>query len=545
MSVYTTTDDYREYIQTLPDAPGVYQFIDETGDVLYVGKSRQLRTRLQHYTTPDDVRSAVRPMLQKARDVRILRTDDEQEALQLEHDLIRSHQPPYNTARKDHSRVFIELDREDENVRLVENRSHEHARYFGPYHDRPTARRMLDTLGSIVPELVTGRTPEASLAAESDDPIRQAEAILSGRTDDLKGTLNARMNDASQNHRYEAAAVFRDRLQAIEAFESHHPRIDTTRNADVVALKQREGQAVLVVLVIRNHRLLRTDEQLYTMQGEQSKTHTIASAYEPRSTPEQLVVDEADEAELNFLNDQLDCTVICPSEGEKRRLVRNAARTAKQRLLKDDITEQDSQTHRLGQLCGWSMDARIVEGVDVSRNRDRAVGATVRFVDGQPDHEQYRRFFLGDEPGDPGAIRMTVERRCQQWDRAPDLLLVDGGLDQVRAARSAWDGPVVGLAKSDERLVTTAVRSRADDDGGLKLAMRIRDEAHRFANEYARVRRERVFESDLQSIEGIGPTLARRLVRRFGSPMRVREASVEKLMDVEGISETKARRISR
>jgi len=594
--------EVRERAADLPTEPGVYQFLarDDAGGedrVLYVGKAVDLRDRVRSYADPRSER--IRRMVARADDLDVAVTDTETQALLLEANLIKRHQPRYNVRLKD-----------DKSYPLVQLTAHEFPRIeitrdpdddatvYGPFTDkgrvetvvkalretyglrgcsdhkfRGRDRPCLDYEVGICTAPCTGEIDEPSYAGD----VSSVRRFFEGETGVLADPLRREMERAAQDEEFERAANHRDRLEAVEAFHGGGGEAVTApegggeRAVDVLGATVEGDEATVARLHAADGQLVDRERHTLAAPEGEDRIGAVFAAFVPqyyaeRDLPDALLLSERPgDAELDAWLEAEGVDVRVPGAGREAKLVDLALKNARR-----GVSARDDEGRALAEALGLEGRIERVEGFDVSHAQGRAVvGSDVTFVDGSPEKSDYRRKKLDETNDDYANMRSLVRWRAERAvegrdDRPdPDLLLVDGGEGQLGAARDAlaetgWDVPVVALAKEEE-LVVTPTRSPvseangtlsraersyrthdwADDAPHLHLCQRVRDEAHRFAVQYHQSLRDEV-STALDEVPGVGPETRRRLLRRFGSVENVRDASTEELTRVDGVGEATA-----
>jgi excinuclease ABC subunit C len=558
----------------LPADPGVYQFLAE-GAVLYVGKAVDLRDRVRSYADPRSER--IRRMVDRAEGVDVAVTETETQALLLEANLIKRHQPRYNVRLKDDkSYPLVQLtDHPLPRVEVTRDPD-ESATVFGPFTDvgrvETVVKALRETYGlrGCSDHKYEGRdrpcldhemglcsapcTGEIGEAAYAED-VTAAERFFGGETGVLADPLRRAMEEAAAAENFERAAHLRDRLDVVESFHggggeavAGHER---DRSTDVLGVAIEGESATVARLHAEDGQLLdRSRHHLDAPEGE-DRTASVLSAflaqyYAERDLPDAVLLPERpDDADVVDWLEAEGVGVRVPGAGREAKLVDLALKNARRHVGRTD------EAGGLAEVLGIPRPERI-EGFDVSHaGGSDVVGSNVCFVDGSAETADYRRKKLPDRNDDYANMRDLVRWRAERAvegrdDRPdPDLLLIDGGRGQVEAAHEAldavgWAVHVVGIAKAEERVVTSdRTLDPPDDAPYLHLLQRVRDEAHRFAVQYHQTIRDEV-STVLDDVPGIGPTTRRRLLRRFGSVENVRAASRADLLDVEGVGEATA-----
>ncbi|WP_311170311.1 excinuclease ABC subunit C [Halobellus ordinarius] len=569
--------DLRERAAGLPTDPGVYQFLDGE-DVLYVGKAVDLRGRVRSYADPRGER--IRQMVARAGSIDVAVTDTETQALLLEANLIKRHQPRYNVRLKDDkSYPLVQLT--DHPVPRIEitRDPDPGATVFGPFTDKGRVETVVKALREIYglrgcsDHKYEGRdrpcldyemglctapcTGEIDPESYQED-VAAAVRFFEGETGALADPLRRAMETAAESEQFERAANLRDRLDAVESFhgageeavsaQSDESAVDTLGvsvegdTATVARLHSERGQ-----LVDRSRHRLDAPEG-----GERSAavlTAFLTQYYAERELPDTVLASERpDDPDVAAWLNAEGVELRVPGAGREAKLVDLALKNARQGPDRDD------ELGALADALGLDSVTRI-EGFDVSHAGGKAVvGSNVCFVDGAAEKSDYRRKQLSDGNDDYARMRELVRWRAERAiegrdDRPdPDLLLIDGGEGQLGAARDAlaetgWGVPAVALAKEKELVVTSDSVSDWDDgDPALHVLQRVRDEAHRFAVQYHQTLRDEV-KTVLEDVPGVGEKTRRALLRRFGSVENVRAASTEDLTDVPGVGKGTAKTI--
>jgi excinuclease ABC subunit C len=572
----------RERAADLPRQPGVYRFLD--GDtVLYVGKAVDLRSRVRSYADPRSER--VCRMRERADGVDVAVTDTETQALLLEANLIKRHQPRYNVRLKDDkSYPLIQLTDHDAPRIEVTRDPDPDAEAFGPYTEmgrvETVVKALRETYGirGCSDHKYAGRERpcldyevglcSAPCTGEIDPEDYRADVesvrrFLEGEAGVLADPIRREMEAASERRAFERAANLRDRLAAVRAFhDGAGAAVDSgadaaERTADVLGVAVEGDEATVARLRSEDGKLV--ERERHALAGGR-ETGAVLGAfatqfYAERELPDALLLPERPPEDVRDWLDREGVAVRVPGAGREATLVDLALKNARRA-----VPERDEGTALARALADAGVDVDAVErveGFDVSHAQGRAVvGADVTFVDGSPEKSAYRRKKLSERNDDYANLRELVAWRARRAldgtdDRPePDLLLIDGGEGQLEAACGAlaetgWDVPAVGLAKREERVVTPAgTYDWPADAPQLHLLQRVRDEAHRFAVQYHETVRDEVG-TVLDDVPGVGEERRQRLLGRFGSVANVRAASRAELLTVPGVGEATAERLKR
>ena len=595
--------DLQPILASLPLLPGVYRFFDGKGEVLYVGKANQLKKRVASYFQKTNVSPRIRLMVSHISRIETTVTRSEAEALLLENNLIKSLRPRYNILfRDDKSYPYIVLTGEKfprlTYYRGAPNRQHQ---YFGPYPNSYAAKESMQLLQKIFRirtcenSVFNNRTRPCLLhqihrctapcvkLISADDyqaDIRNAVLLLQGRHQEVEQTLRAAMESAAEEMHYEQAAALRDQLRALHTVQQKQ-FVESTggaTDADIIALAQQDGLVCVNLVMVRGGRHL-GDKSFFPDHAEDLSADEIVHAfiaqhYLNSSVPPLLLLGEecSDKALAQLLSEQAGHAVRVSqaASGERKQWLEMGQRNALLGLQQLAM-QQGGQKLRLDKLREFldMPDLQRIECFDISHTMGEATQAScVVYENLDMRSSQYRRYNITDvTPGDDyAAMRQALTRRyqklaegSQKGDGArPDLILIDGGLGQLHIAMEVMhelglnDFALVGVAKGEgrkaglEQLIFPdgTVRQLRSDDPGLHLIQQIRDEAHRFAITGHRAKRGKArTASSLEEISGVGDKRRRSLLTHFGGLREVKQASVEQLCQVEGISKSLAEKI--
>lgn len=584
----------QEKLENLSTQPGVYLFKNEDGKVLYVGKAKNLRSRVRSYfqeSRPLDPKTSI--MIGKVHDLETILVDNEIEALILESNLVKQHKPHYNiNLRDDKSYPYIRITKElIPRIFVTRKIIKDGSKYLGPYTDVKHLRHIMRGVRKIFPvrsckhyfneEIIARKKVKVCLdyhihrcqgpceglvsVAEYQAMIRQVEKFLRGKTRDLLQELNSKMLQESEKLNFELAARLRDQIQLIENYYFTSQKVELTdlEDRDVLALVLEEQDACVVVFKIRDGKVI--GRQHFYLQGVEEKSlpevlsHFLQQYYlEAEYYPDQLLLPDHPSEEIlisQWLNKQAgqNIELMVPQQGEKRKLLELCQKNA--RFLLDELLLQKDQRKEviaynvkiLQKDLHLPHPPKVIEAFDISNLQGQdAVASMVYFANGKPRKSEYRHFKIRSKgsPDDFAMMREVVYRRyhrlLEEKKSLPDLILIDGGKGQLSSACQVLeelgisDQPVIGLAKRLEEVFvpgTSEAQNIPKSSAGLKLLQQIRDESHRFAITYHRqLRGKRTLKSPLDEIPGIGPQRKTTLLKTFGSLKKLREASVEQLI---------------
>ena len=609
------------FAKLAPSASGVYRMIDAQGDVLYVGKAKNIRKRVTAYARPTGHDSRISRMIAATVSLEFVSTKTETEALLLEANLIKRLRPRFNVLlRDDKSFPYILITSDHWAPQILKHRGARTrpGHYYGPFASAGAVNRTINALErafllrSCSDSYFEARTRpcllfqikrcSAPCTREIDfagysELVKEANEFLSGRSQSVQKEMAREMDKASAALDYERAAIYRDRLSALSAIQSHqgiNPR--STDEADVFAVHQAGGYSCVEVFFFRTGQ--NWGNRAYFPKADRSIGPAevlgafLAQFYDDKPPPRLILVShEFDErallAEALTAKSGRKVEVSAPQRGERKELVQHALANAREALARK-LADTSSQQKLLGALKETFSLPRPPGRIEVYDNSHiggtNAVGAMIVAGPEGFRKNQYRKFNIRSSdltPGDDyGMMREVLERRFkrlleenprtvannvrdlitggaedQPW---PDLLLIDGGQGQLNAAQETLsalgidDVPVVAIAKGPDRDAgreTFFMTGRAPfklppRDPLLYFIERLRDEAHRFAVGSHRTRRKKdIREAGLQEIPGVGPTRKRALLRHFGTVKAIERASLPDLAQVPGISAETARKI--
>jgi excinuclease ABC subunit C len=582
----------------VPRASGVYLFRDDAGRVLYVGKAVNLRHRLGSYLkTPEKHDPKTALMLRKMSRVDFLVTAGGREALILERNLIKEHRPRYNIMlRDDKNYLCLRLDLKEEfpALRFVRRFHPDGALYFGPYTVAGAARETLKVMQEVFRvrtcrerrlaprsrpclefqmQHCLGPCAGQVSAADYGQAVQEAILFLKGRSRPLLKKLKADMDQAAGRLDFERAATLRDRLRAIlktlERQDMAHPSF---KDQDVLGLAQKDGQALILVLLVRGGLVTGSREYFFPelpadgdLLGAFVKQYYAAG----RPLPDEMLLplQIPDQRLLEVLLSEekgSPVRLLAPHTGERARLLSLAAqnsRDAMTRRLAAPVADPGAALSDLARRLDLPAVPVRLECLDISNLQgEQPVGALVAFASGAPDKSGYRRFRIREVAGqdDYGMLREVVTRHYgKEGQTLPDLLVVDGGRGQLNVVLKALKDlnlkerfPVVGLAKAAEMAGGRPVRDRIFLPGrknplflpanapGWLLLLKLRDEAHRFAITYhrQRARKERL-SSLLSRAPGIGPVRRKRLFQHFADLEALKQATTADLAALPGFNQ--------
>ena len=592
-------------LTVLPDKPGVYLFKDQNGQIIYIGKALSLKNRVRSYFQAGAQHSAkVHALVQKIKDLEFIITDNEVEALILESNLIKQHQPWYNIRIKDDKHYpYLRLSMQEPYPRLqvVRRISKDGAKYFGPY---PSARAMRDTM-KVIRRLFPLRTCKQPLDGEPvgrpclnqhiglclapcaggvtaeryRDVVNGIDMFLSGRYEDLVLRLRLQMEQAAEELFFERAAELRDQLLSVQQVMEKQKMISAgLEDRDVVALACGVEETCVSIFFMREGRTIGRQNFFLTGTEDMSRGEVLAAflkqyyTLQSKFPPEIVLATELPQEEASVVSDWLFSKrghrvhLTVPKRGPMKQLIemveKNATMALEERFAKVLSEGQllQSALSELALYLGLPQAPRRIECYDISNiSGTESVGSMVVMLDGMAARGEYRRFKIRgiDGPNDFAMMQQVIARRLrrvqqddEKFSDLPDLIIVDGGKGQLSSARQVMEAlgfgfiATVGLAKENEWLFRPGESDPVilpRQSQSLYLVQRVRDEAHRFAITYHRqLRAKRPVASWLEGCPGIGLARRKALLMTLGSLNKIKAAEVHELAAVPGMTEQAA-----
>ncbi len=576
-------------LSTLPDSPGIYQFYDKENSLLYVGKAKSLRKRVVSYFREDmNVNGKTRVMVSKIADIKTLVVDSEMDALLLENNLIKKHQPRYNVNLKDDKTYPWICIKNEPFPRIFSTRKliKDGSEYFGPY----TPVRMINTLLELIGQLYKLRTCSLNLTPENiskgkfkvcleyhinnckgpceghqsmedyDQSIKEIRQILKGNINTVIQHLKTLMNTHASEFRFEDAHNIKEKLELLERFRSKSVIVNPSiHNTDVFSIVTEENAAFVNFLRVMNGSII---------QG-----HTIEIKKKLDESPQELLEIAIADMRTNFNSDaeeiivpfdmDLDyenVTFTVPKIGDKKHLLNLSESNVRNYIRERDLQEekQNPENKVLRVMERMKQDLRLkelprhIECFDNSNIQGAyPVAAMSVFRNGKPSKKEYRHFNIRtvEGPDDFASMEEVIYRRYKRMlDEAqelPNLIVIDGGKGQLSSAINSLEKlglhgkiPVIGIAKRLEEIYYPGDSAPLYIDKKsetLRIIQQMRDEVHRFGITHHRKRRSKgVVKTELSDIKGIGESTADALLRHFKSVKRIKEASESELAEIVG-----------
>ena len=585
----------------LPTKPGVYIMRDANDEIIYVGKSKSLKNRVKSYFREVHDTPKTHVMMSHFNNLEYIVTSTEKEALILEATLISKHKPRYNIRLKDDKRYpYIKITDEDFPRLIVTRTVTRNGKYYGPFVDVTSLRNIVKYLKTIFKirrcKSMNGPCLNSQIdlcyapcdgkisKKEYNDNIGKIDLFFQGNYKQIVADLRKEMIKSSNEQKFEKAAQIRDQINGIkDMMEKQFVSFSNNLNQDIIAGSYDKDKAIIVVISLRDGRIVDKDD--FLMTGVEERTpQDILSAFikqyyaNPRRIPQEILLEHkindkklveewlSDLNESHILDennaDNTEIKISVPEDGPEYKLIRMASKNAS--IIKNQKQQMQNALIDLKKYLKLSKLPKIIEGYDVSNiSGTLAVGSKVSFYDGKPKKSKYKRFNLKTPgPDDYGMMRELLTRRFKllikekQEDSnhdIPNLVLIDGGKGQLNVAVEVLrelgldDIPVMGLAKEFEEIhlpqIEEPLRLPRDSES-LYLLQRIRDESHRFAiTQHRNLRSKNISYSELDDIKGIGERRKTNLLKHFGDLDSIKKASFDEILEVKGMTKTSAENV--
>ncbi len=606
-------------LSEIPKSSGCYLFKDIDNNLLYIGKSKKLRSRVSSYfNNYSDLTPRLSLMVRQITEIEIIVTDSEYEALNLESNLIKTNKPYFNILLKDDKKYpYLCITWSEKYPRIFITRRRRNRnnldRYYGPYVDVGLLRRTLFTIKKIFPlrqrprpvykdrtclNYSIGRCPGVCQEVISSEDykkiMKQVSMIFQGRNDDLEIFLQKKMVQFSNVLDYENAAKIRDQISGLKLLtESQKISIpDSSINRDIFGIVSEKNVASIQIFQMRSGKLIgrigysqklnNEDENLILQKILEEHYMNVEAVEIPSeiliqyNLPKQATIEDwLTELRKNKVK------ILIPKRNKKHETVEMVLKNAKLELdrILNGIQDNESSIEDLAQILELSEQPKRIEGYDISHIQGSdPVASQVVFIDGIPSKQHYRKYKIKDpnvfvgHSDDFASIYEVIHRRFKKWSRFkkiggdfsilndrtnskldnellsdwPDLIMIDGGKGQLNAAIKALkelnleeEVTICSLAKKNEEIFIPGITKSLDtheNQKGVLLLRRVRDEAHRFALSFHRDKRsKRMNRSQLSQISGLGPSRIRELLEHFKSIDAIRIASKEDLSKVKGL----------
>lgn len=585
-----TTQRVEHKLMLLPDKPGCYLMKDINGQIIYVGKAKNLKNRVRSYFKSSHT-GKVAAMVDQVADFDIITTDSNKESFLLEITLIQKHQPYYNIKLKRGTGYpYIKITNErDPRIEITGQIKKDGAYYFGPYPNVYAAEETLHFIQKVYPlRRCRGHQGRPCLyyhmgqclgacfkevpREDYDAQIKKIKSFLNGNTASVKKQLLAKMKQASADLEFERAAEIRDQLHYIEVTVEKQKIITNDKTPrDLFNFYMNKGWLSIQVFFIRQARLMKREKRLFPVvdTAAEEMTSFILQFYNRKNNilPKEILLPAG--LPNHEISEILGVPVRTPQRGEKRDLMHMAYENAqlqlneKFRLLEMDQAKTSGAMKEITDALGLS-ECHKIEAFDHSHIQGAdPVSAMVVFIDGEPVKKLYRKYKLKtviDHADEAASTREVIRRRysrlLKEGQPLPDLIFMDGGEIQMDAACDVLENelnlaiPVVGIVKNDKHKTADLLYGQDDHhvhldprSQGFYLVQRIQDEVHRFAITFHRsVHTKHSLSSRLDEIKGVGPRTRNKLLKAYGSLDRIADAKVEDIQAL-GINQKTAQLI--
>lgn len=595
--------DIKEELKKLPEKPGVYIMKDKDDNILYVGKAVILKNRVRQYFQKTNKTERIKKMVSQIDHFEYIVVDSEMEALILECNLIKLHKPKYNVLLKDdkmYPYIKITINEDFPTVRITRKKLNDGAKYYGPYTNAYATKETVDFLNKVYllkqcRKIFTKKeTPCLNYhikkcmgicagkvtKEEYKKIINQVMAVLDGKAEELIKQIKVEMVEASNNLQFEKAADLRDKISSLQNLLQRQKMDNISENdLDVIGIVKRLDRASIEIFNIRNSKMIGGQNFILKDVGEEAEEELLVTFikqyYNSDNVPSKIMFKQnLNEEELikEFLiqiSGRKNVEFKIPKKGEKLKLIDMAERNATISLEnKTDIVENENVLLELKQVLDLNKLPKRIESYDISNiSGTNTVAGIVVFENGKPKKNEYRKIKIKTVIGqdDVACMKETLRRRLKYvankdleknpFGPEPDLILMDGGITQIRAAKEIVREynltiPVYGMVKNDKH----RTRALMNEDGKEYLVSDkptlfnfvtfLQDEVHKTAIEYHRKLREKeITKSELDTIEGIGEKRKQALLKKFKSVEKIKAATIEELCEVDGITEKIAKNI--
>lgn len=587
-----------EELKKLPSKPGVYIMRDKNDNIIYVGKAISLKNRVRQYFRKNNKTARIEKMVSLIDHFEYIVVDNEAEALILECNLIKKNRPKFNVLLKDdktYPYIKIDLKSEFPGVYITRRVINDGSKYFGPYANPGSAKEMLDFIRQKYKihqcrNLKQRTRPclnyhiKRCLApcmgyVKRDEYLKQINEIidlLEGRTDKILKDLEIQMNKASEELKFEEAAEIRDRIQAIERVSTKQKVSNISENSiDVIGIAKSELQVCIEIFFVRGSKMIGREHYFYNdlkdMEDKEILSGFIKQYYldNPNIPSKIMIREEIDDKETieQWLSTNLGkkVEIKSPKRGEKLRFVEMAEMNSKV-TLENKEKDKSEILIELKNVLEMEKLPRKIETYDISNiSGEYMVAAMCVMQDGVIKKNLSRRFKIKTvySQDDPKCMEEVITRRLKHsidnpnggFGKLPDAIFADGGITQIRATKKAIEEyklniPVYGMVKNDKHQTRALMDENRNEleisENLMNLITRFQDTVHDTAITYHRkIRDKQITKSELDEVKGIGKAKKQALLKEFGSVEKIKKATIEELMKVNGITKTIAEQLKK
>ncbi|MCR5026785.1 MAG: excinuclease ABC subunit UvrC [Methanobrevibacter sp.] len=570
--------------KNLPKKPGVYIMRNASDEIIYIGKAKNLKNRVSSYFREKLDRPKTQILMSHFDNLEYIITNSEKEALILEANLIKKYHPRYNIQLKDDKRYpYVKITNEKFPRLVITRNITKNGVFYGPFTDVGSVRKTVKFLKSLFKIRTCRNMDGPCLNSQIDlcyapcdgkiteeeygEIINKIDLFFQGKYSAIVKNLKKEMEQAALNEEYEKAAVLRDQITSIEEIMEKQfvDLVDDDLDQDVIAIAAGKHEIVVIIMLIRNGKIIGRDD--FLMSGsEYDSTSEILFAFIQqyygynRHVPKQiLLAEEINDKTLieEWLSDLRGNKVHIkvPQKGVKLRLVKMAEKNAE--IIEHQKKNLENSMIELKKYLKLEKLPRVIEGYDISNISGKfAVGSKVSFKDAKPNKKRYKQFKIETPgPNDFAMMKELLTRRLKliETDPEPDLIVIDGGKGQLGMACDVLEElnlthiPIIGLAKEFEEIYVPNSKRPIiipKNNKALHLLQQVRDESHRFAITYHRkLRSKNISQSSLDDIKGIGKKRKINLLKEFGTIDNIKNASVDELAEVDGMSKNAAQNV--
>lgn len=587
-----------EELKKLPSKPGVYIMRDKNDNIIYVGKAISLKNRVRQYFRKNNKTARIEKMVSLIDHFEYIVVDNEAEALILECNLIKKNRPKFNVLLKDdktYPYIKIDLKSEFPGVYITRRVINDGSKYFGPYANPGSAKEMLDFIRQKYKihqcrNLKQRTRPclnyhiKRCLApcmgyVKRDEYLKQINEIidlLEGRTDKILKDLEIQMNKASEELKFEEAAEIRDRIQAIERVSTKQKVSNISENSiDVIGIAKSELQVCIEIFFVRGSKMIGREHYFYNdlkdMEDKEILSGFIKQYYldNPNIPSKIMIREEIDDKETieQWLSTNLGkkVEIKSPKRGEKLRFVEMAEMNSKV-TLENKEKDKSEILIELKNVLGMEKLPRKIETYDISNiSGEYMVAAMCVMQDGVIKKNLSRRFKIKTvySQDDPKCMEEVITRRLKHsidnpnggFGKLPDAIFADGGITQIRATKKAIEKyklniPVYGMVKNDKHQTRALMDENRNEleisENLMNLITRFQDTVHDTAITYHRkIRDKQITKSELDEVKGIEKAKKQALLKEFGSVEKIKQANIEELMKVKGITQNIAEQLKK
>lgn len=590
----TRIDYLKDKVKKLPKVPGVYKMFDAQGNIIYIGKAKNLKNRVSSYFVNTAKPEKVMQMVKNIYDFDYIVVTSEFEALNLESNLIHAHQPFYNILLKDGKAfpyIKINLKQKFPKIEITRRVKKDNALYFGPYFNNIKASDLYEIINNTFRlrdcntlsakreclnyEMGTCLAPCTHKVTEEEynEEVRKVINFLKGNLNDAKKILTDKMYKCAEYEQFERAIKYKQDLKLIENINAHQvANLTMLADIDVFGFASNGTSAVISVLIVRAGKMVGLNNyNVINIDDAQSCVETfVPQYYASNVVPKTVVTFFESQALEEWLKGHSEQAVeyVYAQKGKYKKLLDLADLNAKQDLEKSISSDKLHELKTMGAMktlqstLGLKHIPYRIEGYDISHiSGTNTVASMVVFVNGEPLKSHYRKFKIDiGQPNDFECMKEVLTRRINEYNKEndlsfsnkPDLMLIDGGKGQLSYAydvikTNGFDVDMISLAKREEEVFKPNesepyILSR--NNYALKLLQNVRDESHRFAITFHRSTRDKnTLKSRLLSIDGVGEATVKNLYEHFKSFEKIASASYAELVAVNGISKTQAKNI--